>query len=53
VCRRVDLVRTDVSEEHFDFIISVEIISEAGTTLAVTSNYILEDGILQGNALYI
>jgi hypothetical protein len=35
---RVVLVRTDVSEEPLASIISVERISELGTTLAVTSN---------------
>jgi hypothetical protein len=36
--RRVDLVRTDVSEELSASIIRVTIIGELGTTLAVTSN---------------
>jgi hypothetical protein len=36
--RRVDLVRTDVSEEHSSSFISVTRIGELGTTLAVTSN---------------
>jgi hypothetical protein len=37
----VDLVRTDVSEEHSASIIRVTRISELGTTLAVTSNNFL------------
>jgi hypothetical protein len=36
--RRVALVRTDVSEEIFAFIIRVTKIGELGTMLAVTSN---------------
>jgi hypothetical protein len=36
--RRVDLVRTDVSEESSAFIITVIRIGELGTTLVVTSN---------------
>jgi hypothetical protein len=36
--RRVDLVRTDVSEELSASIITVTRIGELGTTLAVTSN---------------
>jgi hypothetical protein len=36
--RRVDLVRTDVSEELSAYIIRVTRIGELGTTLAVTSN---------------
>jgi hypothetical protein len=36
--RRVALVRTDVSEEVSSSFIRVTIISELGTTLAVTSN---------------
>jgi hypothetical protein len=36
--RRVDLVRTDVSEELSASIIKVTRIGELGTTLAVTSN---------------
>jgi hypothetical protein len=36
--RRVDLVRTDVSEELSASFISVTGIDELGTTLAVTSN---------------
>jgi hypothetical protein len=35
---RMDLVRTDVSEECIASIIRVTRISELGTTLAVTSN---------------
>jgi hypothetical protein len=37
--RRVDLVRTDVSEELGASFIRVTRIGELGTTLAVTSNY--------------
>jgi hypothetical protein len=37
--RRVALVRTDVSEECIASIISVTIIGELGTSLAVTSNW--------------
>jgi hypothetical protein len=36
--RRVDLVRTDVSEELIDSIMRVTRISELETVLAVTSN---------------
>jgi hypothetical protein len=36
--RRVDLVRTDVSEEPSASIIRVTRIGDLGTTLAVTSN---------------
>jgi uncharacterized membrane protein len=36
--RRVDLVRTDVSEELSSFFNRVKIIGELETTLAVTSN---------------
>jgi hypothetical protein len=36
--RRVDLIRTDVSEELSASIIRVTKISELGTTLALTSN---------------
>jgi hypothetical protein len=35
---RVDLARTDVSEEHITSIIRVKRISKIGTTLAITSN---------------
>jgi hypothetical protein len=34
----VDVLRTDVSEEHIASIVRVEKISDLGTTLAVTSN---------------
>jgi hypothetical protein len=34
MCRRVALVRTDVSEEHIASVIRIERISEMGTTLA-------------------
>jgi hypothetical protein len=36
--RRVALVRTDVSEEHIAFVISVTSIGDLGTMIAVTSN---------------
>jgi hypothetical protein len=36
--RRVAVVRTDVSEESFAFIIKVTSFDELGTTLAVTSD---------------
>jgi hypothetical protein len=36
--RCVALVKTDVSDEHSAFIISVTRIGELGTTLAITSN---------------
>jgi hypothetical protein len=36
--RRVDLVKTDISEERVVSIIRVEKISELGTTLAVNNN---------------
>jgi hypothetical protein len=36
--RRVDLVRTDISEERIVSIIRVTRIAEVGTTLAVTSS---------------
>jgi hypothetical protein len=35
--RRVDFIRTDLSEEHFVSIIRSTKIGELGTTLAVTS----------------
>jgi hypothetical protein len=38
ILRRVDLVRTDVSEELSVSIVRVTRISELGTTLAVTNN---------------
>jgi hypothetical protein len=52
--RRVDLVRTEASEERSVSIIRVTKIGELGTTLAVTSNRstlrtILEDGNLEVN----
>jgi hypothetical protein len=40
MCRRVVLVRTEVSEDHIASIFKVTRISELGTTLAVTSNRI-------------
>jgi hypothetical protein len=36
--RRLAPVRTNVSEERIAFIITLKIIGELGTTLAVTSN---------------
>jgi hypothetical protein len=41
VLRRVALVRTDVSKELSGSIIKVTRIGELGTTLAVTSNFVL------------
>jgi hypothetical protein len=38
ILRPVDLVRTDVSEEHIASIIRVTRVGELGVTLAVTSN---------------
>jgi hypothetical protein len=38
ILRRVDLVRTDIPEEHSAFIIRVPRIGELRTTLAVISN---------------
>jgi hypothetical protein len=42
--RRVDLVRTDVSEELSASIIRVTKICELGTTLAVNSNRLRQQG---------
>jgi hypothetical protein len=39
--RRVDLVRTDVSEKGITLIITVTKIGELGTTLAITSNWLI------------
>jgi hypothetical protein len=43
--RRVDLVRTDVSEELSASFITVTRIGELGTTLAVTSNRRMLHGV--------
>jgi hypothetical protein len=37
IWRRVDVLRTDVSEEHIASIVRVEKISDLGTTLALTT----------------
>jgi hypothetical protein len=38
MCHHVAVVRADVSEKHVTPIIRVTIISELGTTLAITTN---------------